>query len=189
MEKAKEGEIAFALSSDSQSDESEKRASDAHSRSDKIIGIIMALISGSLYGVNIAPVVYIQDNAASFDGAPIDGLPYVFSHYFGAFITCTLGFVVYALIRKNKPAINPNIAVPALIAGTLWGVAQTLLIMATSHLSVAISYPIGSMLPGCIAAIWSVFYFHEIEGSKNLTLLLAAIMVTLCGAMCIGFSK
>lgn len=123
----------------------------------------MALISGSLYGVNIAPVIYVQDNSEYYTGAPPDGLPYAFSHFFGAFIMCTVIFVGYALFKKNKPEINPNIPLPALLTGLIWGVAQVLLLNATSHLSAAISYPIAAMLPGCIAALWSIFVFDEIE--------------------------
>ena len=59
----------------------------------------MALISGALYGINLAPVIYIQDNDNIFAGAPKEGLPYAFSHFFGAFITSTLGFVIYALVK------------------------------------------------------------------------------------------
>ena len=123
----------------------------------------MALISGSLYGINIAPVIYVQDNSDYYTGAPPDGLPYAFSHFFGAFIMCTVIFVAYALFKKNRPVINPSIPLPALLTGLIWGVAQVLLLNATSRLSAAISYPIAAMLPGCVAALWSIFVFDEVE--------------------------
>jgi glucose uptake protein GlcU len=157
--------------------------------STKIIGIIMALISGALYGINLGPVIYIQDNEHLFPNAPKDGLAYAFSHYFGAFITSTLGFIAYAIFKKNQPLINPSIPIPALISGAIWAIAQTLLLNATSQLSASISYPIASMLPGCVAACWSILYFKEIEGGKNLILMSIAILITLSGAICIGASK
>uniref|UniRef100_A0AC34RI27 Transmembrane protein 144 n=1 Tax=Panagrolaimus sp. JU765 TaxID=591449 RepID=A0AC34RI27_9BILA len=159
------------------------------SKWNRIIGIIMALISGSLYGINVAPVLYVQDNAHLFNGAPPEGLPYAFSHFFGAFIMCTTIFVIYALVKRNKPVINPQVPIPALLVGLIWGIAQTLLLNATAHLSAAITFPICSMLPGCVASVWSIFYFKEIEGKKNLLLMSGAIFITLCGAICIGASK
>jgi glucose uptake protein GlcU len=157
--------------------------------SSKIFGIIMALISGALYGINLAPVIYIQDNENIFFDAPKDGLPYAFSHFFGAFITSTIGFVIYAIVKKNRPFINPEIPIPALLAGLIWAIAMCCLLSATSKLSASISYPISAMLPGCIAACWSIIYFKEIEGGKNLILMIVAILVTVSGAICIGASK
>ncbi|KAE9555825.1 hypothetical protein FO519_001039 [Halicephalobus sp. NKZ332] len=156
---------------------------------DRILGVAMALISGSLYGINIAPVIYVQDNSDHYTGAPPDGLPYAFSHFFGAFIMCTVIFIIYAVFKKNKPEINPSIPIPALLAGLIWGIAQVLLLNATSRLSAAISYPIASMLPGCVAALWSIFVFDEIERGNNLILMAVAMCVTLSGAICIGASK
>lgn len=59
----------------------------------------MALISGACYGLNLAPVIYIQDNPEKFPGAPQDSMPYVFSHYFGAFLMSTLGFTIYCVFK------------------------------------------------------------------------------------------
>uniref|UniRef100_A0A7E4UST2 Transmembrane protein 144 n=1 Tax=Panagrellus redivivus TaxID=6233 RepID=A0A7E4UST2_PANRE len=156
---------------------------------DRLVGIGLALISGALYGVNISPVIYIQDSKLKYPDAPVDGLPYAFSHFFGAFIMCTIGFVVYALVKRNEPYINPNLAIPALLSGAIWGSAQTLLLGATATLSASITYPISATIPGCIASLWSIFYFREIEGTKNLIIMGTAILVTLIGAVCIGAAK
>ncbi|KAH7660447.1 hypothetical protein AAVH_43769 [Aphelenchoides avenae] len=149
----------------------------------------MAFASGVLYAMNLLPVMYIQDNPEKFSEAPKEFLPYVFSHTFGAFIASTIGFAVYAAIRKNKPWINQRVALPAFFSGILLGVAQCLNFLATESVSGSITYPIGSMLPGCIAALWDVFYFREIKGRRNLMKLSAAIIVTLIGATLVGLSK
>ena len=59
----------------------------------------MALLSGACYGLNLAPVMYVQDNPEKYPGAPAAAMPYVFSHYFGAFVMSTLGFFIYSLIK------------------------------------------------------------------------------------------
>lgn len=163
--------------------------SSASDSRDRIVGISLALVSGALYGVNISPVIYIQDSKLKYPNAPSDGLPYAFSHFFGAFIMCTIGFVVYALVKRNQPYVNPNLAIPALLSGAIWGIAQTMLLGATATLSASITYPIAAMIPGCIASLWSIFYFREIEGTKNLAIMGTAILVTLVGAVCIGAAK
>uniref|UniRef100_A0A7E4USN9 EamA domain-containing protein n=1 Tax=Panagrellus redivivus TaxID=6233 RepID=A0A7E4USN9_PANRE len=160
--------------------------SDEITPKDRIFGICLALLSGSFFGINMAPVIYIQDNV---QGASADGLSYAFSQFTGAFIVCAIGFVGYAIYKKNKPAINPQISLPALVAGACWAIAQTLTLRATSELSASITYPITSMIPGCIASLWSIFYFREIEGARNLAVMGAAIVVTLAGAICIGAAK
>ncbi|MFH4984549.1 hypothetical protein AB6A40_011258 [Gnathostoma spinigerum] len=45
------------------------------------------------------------------------------------------------------------------------------------------------MLPGCIAAVWSIVVFREIRGSKNLRMLGVAVLITLCGSTLVGLSK
>lgn len=46
-----------------------------------------------------------------------------------------------------------------------------------------------SMVPGVCAAAWSVFYFKEIRGQRNLRILVAAVLITLTGAAFVGISK
>uniref|UniRef100_A0A914PSN6 Uncharacterized protein n=1 Tax=Panagrolaimus davidi TaxID=227884 RepID=A0A914PSN6_9BILA len=158
----------------------------------KAAGIFMAIISGACFGMNILPVIHVQDNHKVYPDAPQEGLPYVFSHFSGAFITSTIGFLTYTVFkscRKSTLQINPKVTIPALVSGLLWAIGQALLINSTSILSASITYPISAMLPGCVAAIWSILYFREIETGKSLALLLVAILITLCGAICIGVSK
>lgn len=45
------------------------------------------------------------------------------------------------------------------------------------------------MMPGVVAALWSVFYFKEIEGDRNLRLLSLAVLITIAGAAAVGISK
>ncbi|VDM45387.1 unnamed protein product [Toxocara canis] len=156
------------------------------SNKDRLIGIALALIAGCLYGSTFVPVIYIQDN---IDGAPTRGLPYVFSHSMGIFLTSNLLFIGYCIFKKNNPVINNRISLPALCAGTIWVIAQTSFFIANENLSQTVSFPIITMLPGCIASVWSIFVFKEIRGTRNLRLLGIAIVITLCGALMVGLSK
>lgn len=67
--------------------------------------------------------------------------------------------------RKNKPVINNQITLPAYIAGLLWIVAQTSFFIANENLSQTVSFPIITMIPGCVASLWSIFVFKEIRVS------------------------
>ena len=59
----------------------------------------MALLSGICYGLNLTPVIYVQDNHEKYPNAPQDAMPYVFSHYFGAFLMSTFVFFIYCLMK------------------------------------------------------------------------------------------
>ncbi|GMS88935.1 hypothetical protein PENTCL1PPCAC_11110, partial [Pristionchus entomophagus] len=155
----------------------------------RIIAFITALVAGVFYGLTFVPVIYIQDNPEKFPNASTAGLPYVFSHYCGIFLTSTVIFIVYIAFTLNKPQVNPLIVGPSLAAGFMWGIAQAAWFIANENLSQAVSFPIIGMLPGALSALWSVFYFREIRGAKNLRILSIAIGVTTAGAVFVGLSK
>ncbi|KIH58918.1 hypothetical protein ANCDUO_10868 [Ancylostoma duodenale] len=76
-----------------------------------------------------------------------------------------------------------------MMAGCMWSVAQSSWFVANDNLSQSVTFPIISMVPGVCAAMWSVFYFKEITGKRNLNILLVAIATTLAGAFLVGVSK
>uniref|UniRef100_A0A7E4UT07 EamA domain-containing protein n=1 Tax=Panagrellus redivivus TaxID=6233 RepID=A0A7E4UT07_PANRE len=151
---------------------------------DRLLGVLFAFIAGCSYSLNMIPIIYIQDNV---EGATKDGLAYAFSQYSGLFITCTLTFLVYALFQKNEPKINSKISVPVIFSGACFAMAQAFTLGATAKLSGSITYPIVSTIPGCIAALWSIFYFREITGKRNLYLLGVAIVMIL--TVCVGLLR
>uniref|UniRef100_A0AC35U0F4 Transmembrane protein 144 homolog n=1 Tax=Rhabditophanes sp. KR3021 TaxID=114890 RepID=A0AC35U0F4_9BILA len=154
-----------------------------------IIGIILSVISGIFYGLTFVPVSYIQKHPLDFPGAPTDAIAFAFSHYSGIFITSTLIMIGYIIFSKNKPVINHEIILPSMLTGFMWAVAQLSWFVANDALSQAITFPIISMIPGVIGACWSVFYFQEITGTENIKILMAAIGITLFGAIMVGLSK
>ncbi|VDO21455.1 unnamed protein product [Haemonchus placei] len=126
-------------------------------------GIAMSLAAGVFYGMTFVPVIYMIDNPDKFPGYPDDGLSYVFSHYFGIFLTSTIMFIGYAMMKRNHPLVPSFIVLPSLLAGILWAIAQSSFFVANQHLSQAVTFPIITMLPGCIASAWSILYFREIK--------------------------
>ena len=52
-------------------------------------------------------------------------MDYIFSHFTGIFATATDILVGYIIYTKNEPYVNPRIVGPGLLAGTMWGVAQS----------------------------------------------------------------
>ncbi|KAK5980985.1 hypothetical protein GCK32_022422 [Trichostrongylus colubriformis] len=59
----------------------------------------MALASGVFYGLTFVPVIYMIENPMKFKNYPDDGLSYVFSHYFGIYMTATVIFIGYAIFK------------------------------------------------------------------------------------------
>ena len=52
--------------------------------------------------------------------------------------------------------------------GAMWGIAQCGLMSATQILGYTVGFPIGSAGPIIVSSCWSVFYFHEIQGTSPL---------------------
>ncbi|EYC25578.1 hypothetical protein Y032_0011g1283 [Ancylostoma ceylanicum] len=86
---------------------SEKRIS-SQSGKQRIIGFVMALIAGVFYGMTFVPVIFMIDNPETFPNYPQDGLAYVFSHYFGIFLTATAIFIGYAIIKIRQYRRGPR---------------------------------------------------------------------------------
>uniref|UniRef100_A0A8R1Y277 Uncharacterized protein n=1 Tax=Onchocerca volvulus TaxID=6282 RepID=A0A8R1Y277_ONCVO len=155
----------------------------------RIFGISLSLIAGLCYGFTFVPVIYIQEHTDQFEGASSEPLPHVFSHFTGIFVTSTIILVIYAIIKLNRPVVNHQIILPAFITGIMWATAQTSWFIANKYIAQSISFPINSMVPGVIASLWSVLYFKEICGTRNLKILSVAITITITGAIIVGLSK
>ncbi|CAI5444877.1 unnamed protein product [Caenorhabditis angaria] len=161
----------------------------AHRNRKRLIAVIVSLIAGVFYGVTFVPVIYIQDHPEIYPTAPKSGLGFVFSHFVGIFVTSTAILITYVIYSRNNPYVSNKLIGPGLLAGAMWGTAQSSWFVANDNLSQAVSFPIVSMVPGVCAALWSVFYFRDIEGPRNLRLLAIAVLITLTGAICVGISK
>ncbi|XP_074650104.1 transmembrane protein 144-like isoform X2 [Tubulanus polymorphus] len=151
----------------------------------RIIGIVLSVFSGSLYGLSFTPCIYIQNN---YKGASQDGLDYVFGFFCGIYATSFLYFTIYCMISKNKPNIYGQAILPGIVSGVMWAVGDICWFVANSTLTEAISFPIITTVPGIIAAIWGIA-FKEIRGLRNFLILAFAFAVTIAGAILTAFSK
>uniref|UniRef100_A0A915CWT7 Transmembrane protein 144 n=1 Tax=Ditylenchus dipsaci TaxID=166011 RepID=A0A915CWT7_9BILA len=134
--------------------------------------IVLALLSGFFYGATTIPVIYMEDHPEEYPSSSRSGIPYIFSHYFGIFIGSSIIFVGYALFRKNKPIVNPAVILPSMLGGMIW-----------------VTYPVMTTLPGCIASLWSVFYFKEINSKRNYVIICFAFVIIASGAVLFSCQK
>nr|CDS35022.1 transmembrane protein 144 [Hymenolepis microstoma] len=144
----------------------------------KFIGFFMAILAGFFYGTNFMPVIYVQQQ----EGNSQAGLDYVFAHFLGIWLTSTIIFVIYSLIKKNSPWLPSNQAIlPSLLSGILWAIAQSSWFVANAALGEPVTFPVVTTCPAVIATLVSVIIFKEITGKKNYIILGCAICVTFVG--------
>lgn len=147
-------------------------------RMKKFVGFFLAIIAGFFYGTNFMPVIYVQQQPGNSQA----GLDYVFAHFLGIWLTSTIIFVIYALVKKNTPWLPSNQAIlPSLLSGILWAIAQSSWFVANAALGEPVTFPVVATCPAVIATVISVVVFKEITGKKNYIILGCAICVTFVG--------
>jgi drug/metabolite transporter (DMT)-like permease len=159
----------------------------------KTVGCSLAALAGLFYGLMFIPDQYIRDHKAKYmlHGAPPanNGINYIYSQYCGILLSSMIYFVLYAIFKKNKPSINPSIALPAMVSGVMWAVANIGFILAISGLTSAVAYPIVNVMPGIVSSLWSLFWFREIQGRKNYILLSCGMGIRVLAALLSGLSS
>uniref|UniRef100_F1L7T8 Transmembrane protein 144 n=1 Tax=Ascaris suum TaxID=6253 RepID=F1L7T8_ASCSU len=155
----------------------------------RIIACLVCFIAGVLYGSITTPTLYMQDHHEEFANASKSGVDYVFSYFVGILLTTSSIFFIYAIIKRGHPVIYPRLVLPSIVCGASWAIAMTLLFVSNDNLSQTIAYPIITVLPGGVAALWSVFYFREIKGVRSVSTMIGAICATLAGSALIAVSK
>jgi len=154
----------------------------------RVFGISLAVLSGVLYGSNFTPPQYVIDHCIG-PSCSKNGLDYVFSHFTGIFLTSTLFMLVYSMFKKNEPRLYPRTVLPAFVSGTMWAVAQISWFIANMTLSMVISFPIITLMPGIVASVWGIAVFGEIEGRRNYLIFFAALVLTLASTALVTLSK
>jgi len=151
----------------------------------RVLGIVMAVVAGVLFGNTFSPPDWIKKN----DHGPAYDLDYIFSHFTGIFATSTFWFICYCAYMRGSPMINNRLVLPAMLSGVMWAIAQTMWFLANGALSVSVAFPLITSGPGIISAMWGVFVFGEISGCRNYGVLCLAIATALTGCILIGMSK
>jgi len=147
----------------------------------RVFGLVLAVVSGLLYGVNFDPPTYVMNHFKA-DGVSQNGLDYVFSHFTGIIVTSTCFLIVYCIIKRNKPVVFPNAILPGFICGFFWAIAQISWFFANGSLPLVVSFPIISTGPGMVASLWGIFAFAEIRGTRNYIVLCVAFACTITSA-------
>ncbi|MFH4981940.1 hypothetical protein AB6A40_008649 [Gnathostoma spinigerum] len=129
----------------------------------RIFWIVVSLISGLMYSQMMTPVSYMQEHPDGSSTQERSALIYVFPHFLGIFITTVTIFIIYCIIKKNNPIYDTKVALPGILAGIIFGSAMACLFIGNQNLSQTIAMPMVTTVPGCIASLWSAFYFKEIR--------------------------
>ncbi|KAK5576520.1 hypothetical protein RB653_007664 [Dictyostelium firmibasis] len=148
-----------------------------------ISGISMSIICGILLGVNMIPMQLWKQSHP--EASPFD---IIFSQFAGVFLFNAFIFMLYAMIKKS-PQIYPKTIFPSFVSGVMWGIANCGLMVSTQNLGYTVGYPISCSGPMIISSLWSVFYFHEIKGIKNLLILCGSFLFLISGIILLAFSS
>ncbi|CAF1112483.1 unnamed protein product [Rotaria sp. Silwood1] len=158
----------------------------------KALGCFLAALAGIFYGLMFIPDQYIRDHPDDFmyrgERPPSNGLYYINSQYSGILLSSTIYFIIYAILKRSRPAINPIIAIPAMVSGSMWAIANIGFIVAISSLKGAVAYPIVTVLPGVVTSLWSLFWFREIVGKQNYIYLGCGMLLRCLAALLSGLS-
>jgi hypothetical protein len=152
----------------------------------RILGMLTATGMGICFGTNFHPTTWIQIHV---DGASSNGLDYAFNQFCGILVTSIFYFLVYCAYKRNKPIINPQIALPGFVSGVIWAIAQTCWFVANTELGYSAAFPIILIGPGLVGSLWSIFLFKDIYGARNYRVL-SLYFAFACGACaCIVMSR
>jgi hypothetical protein len=154
-------------------------------RQKRLTGCAMAALAGCLYGLVFVPSQYLTDNHLGSK----HGIDYVFSQFCGIYAASTFYYLVYCIVRRNRPIINNQLVLPAFGSGLLWAIGQISFFVANENLELVVSYPIIATGPGLVGSLWGIFFFKEIRGFRNLAFLTLAFALTVVGVICISLSK
>jgi len=159
----------------------------------RLIGVLMAILAGFLFGVNFAPPNQLIEDETHVDGNKLHysshGIDYVFSHFTGILLTSLMWFLLYCILKKNKPLVNNELFIPGWLSGVAWGIAQAFWFVANDNLGLTTAYPIITTGPGIVASLWAVCMFGEVKGKRNRIVLAIAFFLSFVAVSMITVSK
>ncbi|XP_075904265.1 transmembrane protein 144b isoform X2 [Nelusetta ayraudi] len=133
----------------------------------RVIGCLLAVLSGLLYGSSAVPVLYIMNHSSCLDsvffGASLYNLDYVYAQCCGIFVTSTIYFAFYCAAMNNRPRIFSRAILPGLFSGVMWALATYCWFLASDFLGSVITFPTICAGYGVVAAMWGSLVFKEIR--------------------------
>lgn len=135
------------------------------------LGIIQAILAGSLFGTYIVPVRF--SNLQAGDA--------LFPMSLGVLLFGTAYFI-FKGGKFKKEAIFPSI-----LAGVIWNIGNLLSIIAISLIGLAKAFPLGQVAV-LVAVSWGLFYFKEVTKPKDRTQVLVGAIILLVGVITLGLA-
>uniref|UniRef100_A0A7S4HV00 EamA domain-containing protein n=1 Tax=Odontella aurita TaxID=265563 RepID=A0A7S4HV00_9STRA len=164
----------------------------------RLLGMTLATVAGILYGFQFVPLS-MWHNKVERAGHMFDqDLPselilatrFFFSQFAGIFLTSLLGFSIYCVCRANRPLlVPPEAMLPSVFSGIVWAVGCAGGMLATAGLGNAVGFPL--LLNGAflVNSSWSILYFKEIQGARNLQLFGGAFLLIVTSSILISLAK
>ena len=89
---------------------------------------------------------------------------------------------------SNTSASSHSSFWPAFFSGVIWGVGLLGQLLCSGNLGYTVAYPVTAIGPCFVSMGWSVLYFREIRGARNLSLILAAFLSSVVGLGLVAFT-
>jgi hypothetical protein len=156
-------------------------------RKRQFIGILGALIVGAILSGCLIPYVRWQQDCKPLSSSSIiittcNPLNFIFSQCLGIYITSTIAFLGYsAFHRFMKRSMPRSVMRPAYLCGILWAIGLGGQLLSAGNIGFDQAYPLTSIGPAMISMLWSAFYFKEIEGTRNITIMTIATWMVFIG--------
>jgi len=158
----------------------------------RLQGIGLAVLAGLVYGVQFLPgAIYAQEHNA--DGSQWGQVRFFFSQYLGIFLLSLTAYVLYVAYHAARgvplPEVPLRAMLPAMLSGVMWAIAGAGVMFAIAELSYSVGFPLclnGAFLVNCG---WSVLYYREISGRRNLTVFGVAAVLSVVASIMISLSK
>ena len=155
-------------------------------------GTAFALFAGLFFGVNFNGAQYVMDRAGTdeYPHASSHGLDYVPSQFSGVLLASTCYFALHtAIVKRNRPEVRGEIALPALLSGVMWGIADALWFVANEELGFVVAFPIVLSGPGIVASLWGFCFLGELKGCRNAALAALVAALVTSGAALLSLSR
>ncbi|XP_057706506.1 transmembrane protein 144b isoform X1 [Corythoichthys intestinalis] len=159
----------------------------------RLIGCLLAMVSGVLYGSSFTPMLYIKSHSSRHDsmfhGASLYDLDYVYAQCCGIFVASTVYFIIYCVAMKSRPRLYSRVILPGLFSGSMWALATYCWVLANNYLSVVVTCPMVTAGYSLVAALWGSLVFKEIKGLVNCLIFSLASSMVLMGSLLTAISN
>mmetsp|Transcript_1617 Transcript_1617/g.2465 ORF Transcript_1617/g.2465 Transcript_1617/m.2465 type:complete len:363 (-) Transcript_1617:1109-2197(-) len=164
----------------------------ADEKDNRYKGVMLAILAGFFYGFQFVPLsIHEQQHPKPEElSSIVHQMRFVFSQFLGIYVASFIAFAIYACYHKNKPKLlAPEAFVPAIVSGMMWAVACIGSMLAVTELGLGIGYPLTTNGAFLVNAGWSIFYFREVKGKKNLRIFAAAGLLNIVSCICLTLAK